>query len=113
VKAHNGAHWDEYNGIQGSRAVRPLLQTALEHACTGRTAIDLGCGAGVETRALLNAGWRVHAIDGAPGTEAVLRRTVGGIHQRLTVDVRRGPKHWHVFDVLATTPASPRSCRRP
>ncbi|AGL14325.1 trans-aconitate 2-methyltransferase [Actinoplanes sp. N902-109] len=86
--AHDDAHWIAYNAGQGGRPVRPLLLTALEQAGPGRTAIDLGCGAGVETRALLAAGWRVHAIDGSPETEALVKRTVGGVHPRLTVSVR-------------------------
>ena len=30
----------------------------------GRTVVDLGCGNGVETKAFLDRGWRVHAFDG-------------------------------------------------
>ncbi|PJJ77648.1 methyltransferase family protein [Sediminihabitans luteus] len=37
-----------------------------------RQAIDLGCGAGVETSALLAAGYDVLAIDPAPGTAELL-----------------------------------------
>lgn len=37
--------------------------TAGEHG-DGRVAIDLGCGAGNEAVALLERGWRVHAVDG-------------------------------------------------
>ncbi|MFI5935873.1 class I SAM-dependent methyltransferase [Actinoplanes sp. NPDC051494] len=88
-------HWVAYNTGQGGRAVRPLLRDALVTASRG-TAIDIGCGAGVETRALLEAGWRVHAIDGAPGTAALLTRTIGGVHDRLTVDVR----HYAELDSL-------------
>jgi trans-aconitate methyltransferase len=33
-------------------------------------AIDLGCGDGAESRFLAANGWRVHAFDGADGTEA-------------------------------------------
>ena len=84
---HDDAHWVEFNGVQGGRPVRPLLRAALEltGAGRGRTAIDLGCGAGVESRALLSQGWRVHAIDGSPETSAVVLRTIGGLHPRLTV----------------------------
>lgn len=90
--AHDDAHWTAFNAVQGGRPVRELLTAALGLAGPGRgrTAVDLGCGAGVESRALLDAGWRVHAIDGAPGTEAVIRRTVGGRHDRLTVV----PRHY-------------------
>lgn len=82
---HGDDHWDDYNGRQGGRPVRELCRSALRAAGPGRgrTAIDLGCGAGVETRALLDAGYEVYAFDGAPATEAVVTRTLGGRHPRL------------------------------
>ena len=84
---HDDAHWVTYNGVQGGRSVRDLCREALRLAGpgAGRTAIDLGCGAGIETRALLAEGWHVHALDGSPETRAVVLRTVGGAHPRLTV----------------------------
>jgi trans-aconitate methyltransferase len=83
-------HWAAFNAQQGNRPVRPLLDDLIRQAGPGRgrLAIDLGCGAGVETRALLDAGWRVHAVDGEPGTRERLLRTIGGIHRRLTTDAR-------------------------
>ena len=83
------AHWAAYNARQPGRPVRDLCRRAMALAGpgAGRTAIDLGCGAGVETRALLDDGWRVLAIDGEPGTEARLLRTIGGRHDRVTVRV--------------------------
>jgi hypothetical protein len=53
----------------------------------------------VETRALLDAGWPVLAVDGEPGTPARLVRTIGGIHRRLTVD----PRH---FQDITELPAA-------
>ena len=70
--------WAAYSDAQRDRAPRPLCTEVLELAGPGaaRVARDLGCGAGVETRALLAAGWRVHAIDSEPGTvERVLEAT--------------------------------------
>ncbi|MEV4642844.1 class I SAM-dependent methyltransferase [Actinoplanes sp. NPDC049548] len=98
---HDDDHWIEFNGVQGGRPVRPLCLAAMAAAGPGssRTAIDLGCGAGVETKALLDAGWRVHAVDGSPDTAAVVARTVGGFHRRLTVDVR------HYTDLVDLPPA--------
>ncbi|MEU4422722.1 class I SAM-dependent methyltransferase [Actinoplanes sp. NPDC024001] len=84
---HSTAHWAGYNARQSTRAVRELCRRAMSLAGpgAGRTAIDLGCGAGRETRALLDDGWHVLAIDSEPGTEARLLRTVGGRHPALTV----------------------------
>ena len=84
---HDQAHWISYNARQAARPVRPLCLAAMRLLSPG-TAIDLGCGAGRETRALLEAGWRVHAVDGSPDTRAVVLRTIGGLHSRLTIDVR-------------------------
>jgi trans-aconitate methyltransferase len=96
---HDDAHWATYNARQRHRPVRALLVELIELAGpgNGRTAIDLGCGAGLETRALLDAGWRVLAIDGEPGTLDRLLRTIGGVHPGLTTDVRH-------FDELTELP---------
>jgi SAM-dependent methyltransferase len=89
VDRHDYAHWAAYNARQPGRLPRELLLRALQLAgpAAGRTAVDLGCGAGIETKALLDAGWRVYAIDGEPSTESRLLRTIGGRHDRLTVRV--------------------------
>jgi len=60
--------WDEYyQKIQG-RAPRQLLLDVLEKfpSATGLHAIDLGCGDGTESVALLERGWQVLAVDGEP-----------------------------------------------
>jgi trans-aconitate methyltransferase len=72
VGTRDGRHWAAYNDRQAGRAVRELCADVIELAGpgAGRTAVDLGCGAGIESAALLAAGWRVHAVDSAPGTAA-------------------------------------------
>lgn len=62
--------WTQYNAAQATRDVRPLCLAAMAFAGpgNGRRAVDLGCGAGKETLALLDAGWRVLAVDSLPGT---------------------------------------------
>ncbi|BEL10136.1 class I SAM-dependent methyltransferase [Actinoplanes sichuanensis] len=84
-------HWANYNSRQAARPIRESCQRVLALAGpgAGRTAVDLGCGAGRETRAFLDAGWRVLALDGEPGTEARLLRTIGGRHAALTIKTSR------------------------
>ncbi|MFF2620648.1 class I SAM-dependent methyltransferase [Oerskovia jenensis] len=77
---HSPEHWAVYNAAQSGRDVRELCRevVALAGPGAGRQAIDVGCGAGVETAALLTAGWRVHAVDGDPATPSLVRATAGG-----------------------------------
>ena len=63
--------WPEFYKAIASRQPRPLLIKLLEMIAAKPTAsagqaIDVGCGDGIDTFALLNAGWRVLAIDGEP-----------------------------------------------
>lgn len=85
--------WTDFYAQQTGRSVRPVFVAALEAwraADDGRgsvpDAVDLGCGDGVESRALLEAGFRVLAIDADPG---VVERVTAGVddaeRDRLTV----------------------------
>jgi tellurite methyltransferase len=69
-----------YQAVQG-REPRPLFLTALAafqadgFDAAGALAIDLGCGDGTETLALLAKGWRVLAVDQEPAAfERVLAK---------------------------------------
>jgi trans-aconitate methyltransferase len=69
--------WAGYYAWVEGRVVRPLLTRALDHygeVSPGATAVDLGCGDGTETKALLEAGFAVTAIDAAEGSMDRLRR---------------------------------------
>lgn len=82
--------WADYNAAQATRSVRPLCLDAMALAGPGdgRRAIDLGCGAGKETLALLNNGWRVHAVDSLPDTrERLLAILPAAMDGRLSVEV--------------------------
>jgi SAM-dependent methyltransferase len=96
--APDDAHWAAYNAGQHDRDIRPLCREILDRAGpgAGRCAVDLGCGAGRETRALLDAGWRVHAFDGEPGVRAALADVDNG---RLTIEVI------HFADLTSLPPA--------
>jgi trans-aconitate methyltransferase len=60
--------WADYNDAQMTRQPRPLTARVIGLAGPGdgRRALDLGCGSGVETRALVAAGWHVTAVDADP-----------------------------------------------
>ncbi len=83
VATRTKEHWATYNDDQRTRQPRPLCDelVALAGHGEGRQALDIGCGAGVETATLQRAGWRVHAIDSAPGTSARVLQTVGEDHR--------------------------------
>ena len=64
--------WAEF--IEGTRGrpAMPFLGLALDFVNRPPgLAVELGAGSGVETRALLQLGWRVHAIDGDSHSAAV------------------------------------------
>lgn len=81
--------WADYNAAQADRPVRSLCleATALAGPGTGRQAIDLGCGAGKETLAMLRAGWNVHAVDSLPDTRERLQG-IAPADGRLSIEVR-------------------------
>ena len=63
--------WAGYFKAIDGRDPRPTLIEALdrfdlEPADRARFAIDLGCGEGRDSAAMLRRGWKVHAIDGHP-----------------------------------------------
>lgn len=68
--------WDGYYAWVAGREPRPLLTRALEYygeVPPHPVAVDIGCGDGVETRALLAAGFAVTAIDATEGAIDQLR----------------------------------------
>jgi SAM-dependent methyltransferase len=60
-----GPDWLSYHLATLDRKPRPLLRAACDllGAGAGRTAVDLGCGAGADVLALLADGWSVVAVD--------------------------------------------------
>ena len=84
--------WARYAEGTAGRDPMDLLETAINVTGGtnghGRLAVDLGCGAGNESLALLERGWRVHAVDAEPRAIDVLRsRVPEGLAGRLTTDV--------------------------
>ncbi|MEM6255450.1 MAG: class I SAM-dependent methyltransferase [Cyanobacteria bacterium P01_D01_bin.156] len=72
--------WTDYYEAVAGRPPRETLLMALENfssessATSRKTAVDLGCGDGRDTAALLHHRWRVIAIDGELDAIARLRR---------------------------------------
>ncbi|MDD1954326.1 methyltransferase domain-containing protein [Pseudomonas qingdaonensis] len=71
--SQRAASWASYYRHHENRPASALLHNAMDSVGPAhcKQAIDLGCGAGNETFALLKAGWRVLAIDQAP--QSILR----------------------------------------
>lgn len=88
--------WAEYNAAQAGRGrIRPLTARAVDALAAdadlgARHAVELGCGAGVEVEGL---------VRGLEVVELTERSERGPAFS--------GPKHWHVFTVIA------RARRRP
>ena len=65
-------YWARYYAVTAERPAWLTVRRAIELFAAEpeprqRLAVDLGCGAGRDTRELLNAGWRVLAIDREDG----------------------------------------------
>jgi len=66
--------WANFNGAQQARPVRPLAILALKHLGPGegRTAVELGSGAGIEAGHLARNGWQVHSYDSDRSVSAAM-----------------------------------------
>lgn len=82
--------WQNYFDKNKGRPVRPLYLKALEQAAfaeDSKIAIDLGCGAGIETADLLSRGWDVLAIDREPAALDAVRSLISP-PQELKLELR-------------------------
>jgi SAM-dependent methyltransferase len=86
-------HWPDYYEVTAERPSWTTTKTAAEafgeHPPDApRLAVDLGCGAGRDTRELLRRGWRVLATDMTPeGPETLWRLTPEEDRRRLETEV--------------------------
>jgi SAM-dependent methyltransferase len=101
-------HWAEYYEVTVERPAWQTVRRAIEgfraddeavslaaHGSTvpaatqlPRFAVDLGCGAGRDTRELLRAGWRVLAVDREPAAATALEAAVEpDLRQRLQIHI--------------------------
>mgnify|MGYP001819716169 CR=1 FL=1 len=94
-EAHRASdtHWPDYYEVTAERPAWATTMMAAEAfgdhpAGEPRFAVDLGCGAGRDTRELLRRGWRVLATDMTPeGIETLRRLTPGEHRMRLETEV--------------------------
>src|SRR5690242_18591230 len=66
------ANWGNFYGFTKDSPPWPLLMRAAALASKGGQALDLGAGAGRDTRYLLEQGFQVTAVDAEPGSVALL-----------------------------------------
>ena len=95
-RSFTDTHWPDYYDVTAERPAWSTVQQASEtfgdsDPGAPRTAVDLGCGAGRDTRELLRRGWRVVAVDMTP--EGIAR-----LHD-LTPSNDRERLETHVADV--------------
>jgi SAM-dependent methyltransferase len=94
-KTASETHWPDYYDVTAERpswtTTRVAAEAFGEHPADGpRFAVDLGCGAGRDTRELLRRGWRVLATDMTPeGPETLWGLTPTDDRERLETEVAR------------------------
>ena len=84
--------WAEFLAGTADRPPLPFFNQAMEFVGNadggGRLAVDLGCGGGAETRALLARGWRVFATDSSPSAESLINERISPPEaSRLTIAI--------------------------
>jgi tellurite methyltransferase len=86
-----GFDWTKYYDEYEDREPRAMLLDVLESFDPGEhLAVDLGCGQGVDTLAMLERGWSVVAIDAEEEAIRRVRRRVGpALAERLRTTVSR------------------------
>ena len=121
MSTRSTSRWSKYHRLTAQRPSRELLRATLRLLGTtpsGRVAVGLGCGAGVESLELLRQGWSVLAVDPSRSAIEQLRSAVPKEHaDRLKTRVARAeslrlPSADLVWAGLSLPFVSPRSFTR-
>lgn len=81
--------WSDYYEENEGREPRQMLVDVLTTFPAPGQAIDLGCGAGIDTVAMLAEGWTVFATDAEDEAIERLRARLRGASDRLTTEVAK------------------------
>jgi trans-aconitate methyltransferase len=69
--------WQRYYKVTSARKVHPILELALEYVDSPGVAYDMGAGAGVEVKYLLERDWKVHALDNEESSLKFIKKSIG------------------------------------
>jgi ribosomal protein L11 methylase PrmA len=72
----NDPTWSDYYAANADREPREMLLETLDSFPTPGEAVDLGCGAGIDSVAMLERGWGVLATDAEEEAIVLLRQRV-------------------------------------
>ena len=104
--------WSDYYDTNEGRAPREQLLDVLGLFATPGKAVDLGCGAGIDTRAMLDRGWSVLAIDAEADAIARVNARAGGnpaLDTQLSpmedVDLPKADLIWASYSLFFCDPA--------
>ncbi len=86
--------WRRFLEGTAARAPLPFFARAMLYvdgdSGRDRLAIDLGCGGGADTFALLERGWRVHSVDASPTSQRLIAERLDPEYEgRVTVEIGR------------------------
>lgn len=111
MSSRSTSRWGRYHRLTAERPSRELLRATLRLLGTTpsrRLAVDLGCGAGVESLELLRGGWSILAVDASPSAIEQLRSAVPQKH----ADRRCPPRYARRPPLNASYMDSPAFSRR-
>ncbi len=104
--------WSDYYAANEGRAPRDQLLEVLGRFAEPGNAVDLGCGAGIDTLAMLDRGWRVLAVDAEAEAIDRVRHRAGerpGLETRISpmeeVELPSADLVWASYSLFFCDPA--------